>query len=204
MVAKIAVYEARVGTQVRALPVVPIGTDLAIALMITVDHGVKFIERAGTELAALLQPFDVECIVSVATMGIPVAMEVSRSLGLDDYMILQKTPKIHLADAIDAPVRSITTATNQRLLLDRERQAVVKGKRVAIVDDVISTGASISAAMQLLRSVGATPVAVGTLLAEASAWRDLLGGDARLVQSLGKIPLFRRDASGNLVEDWDG
>ena len=204
MVAKIGTYRAQVGTQTRDLPIVPIADDLAIALLITVDHGVRFIERAGQELAECLRRFEIDCVVSVATMGIPVAMEVTRALGLDDYMILQKTPKIHLADAIDVPVRSITTATNQRLLLDRERLMAVAHRRVAIVDDVISTGASIHAALRLLRGVGATPVAIGALLAEANSWKSMLGEDAQLVQMLGRIPLFRTNSTGRLYEDWDG
>jgi len=204
MVAKIGTYRAQVGTQTRDLPIVPIADDLAIALLITVDHGVRFIERAGQELAECLRRFEIDCVVSVATMGIPVAMEVTRALGLDDYMILQKTPKIHLADAIDVPVRSITTATNQRLLLDRERLMAVAHRRVAIVDDVISTGASIHAALRLLRGVGATPVAIGALLAEANSWKSMLGEDAQLVQMLGRIPLFRTNSTGQLYEDWDG
>ena len=204
MVAKIGTYRTHVGTQVRDLPIVPIAEDLAIALLITVDHGVRFIERAGQELADRLRPFDIDCVVSVATMGIPVAMEVTRALGLDDYMILQKTPKIHLADAIDVPVRSITTATDQRLLLDRERLLAVENRRVAVVDDVISTGASIHAALRLLRGVGADPVAIGTLLGEANSWKSLLGDDAGLVQMLGRIPLFRTNSAGQLDEDWEG
>ena len=66
-------------------------------------------------------------------------------MGLDRYVVLHKTPKIHLADAISEPVRSITTDAEQRLLFDRARIGDVKGKRVAIVDDVISTGASTGA-----------------------------------------------------------
>lgn len=204
MVAKIGTYDAKIGTQTRSLPIVPIDDDLAIALLITVDHGVQFIERAGVELAGLLSPYEVEVVVSVATMGIPVAFEVTRALGLDDYMILQKTPKIHLADAIDVPVRSITTDVNQRLLLDRERLEAVANKRVAVVDDVISTGASIRAALQLLESVHANPVAVGTLLAEANAWREVLGERQSIVHSLGQVPLFRRQEDDRLVEDWTG
>lgn len=202
MVTNIGTFEARVGSQTRQLPIVPIAEDLAIALLITVDHGVHFIEKAGAELAELLRPFAIDCVVSVATMGIPVALEVTRALGLDDYMILQKTPKIHLSDAIDVEVRSITTASNQRLLLDRERLSTVRGRRVAVVDDVISTGASIRAAMHLLREVGATPVVIGVLLAEANAWRSTLGDDAQLVQELGTIPLFRIGPDGQIHEDW--
>ena len=70
-----------------------------------------------------------DIVASAATLGIPVAIEVSRALGLDDYLILQKTAKIHLADALAEPLSSITTGGEQRLLLDRARIPAVAGKR---------------------------------------------------------------------------
>jgi adenine/guanine phosphoribosyltransferase-like PRPP-binding protein len=197
-------YRVRVGTQEFEIPLVAIAEDLTIALLISVDLGVAFAERAGGELAVHLAPYDPEIVVSVATMGIPIAIEVTRALDLDDYVILHKTPKIHLADAIAEPVLSITTATPQRLLFDRARLSAVAGRRVAVVDDVISTGGSTKAALNLMRRVGAEPVVVGTLVTEGAQWRSNLGEDAALVQSLGSIPLFRNGPDGRLVEDWEG
>jgi adenine phosphoribosyltransferase len=101
-------------------------------------------------------------------------------------------------------VKSITTGRSQKLLFDRARVPVASGRRVALVDDVISTGASIKAALNLLRRVGGIPVAVGALLTEAQAWRSTLGPDADLVRSLGAIPLFRYGTDGALFEDWEG
>jgi len=161
-------------------------------------------ERAGKELAEVLLPYEVDVVATVATMGIPLAVEVTRHLGLDRYVVLHKTPKIHLADAISEPVRSITTDAEQRLLFDRARIDDVRGKRVAIVDDVISTGASTGATLRLLRGVGANVVAIGTLVTEAGLWRGALGDDAAMVRALGSIPVFRPDGSGGLVEDWNG
>ncbi len=197
-------YTVAVGSQKLEIPLVPIAEDLTIALLISVDLGVAFAQRAGGELAEKLAPYDAEIVVSVATMGIPIAIEVTRALGLDDYVILHKTPKIHLADAIAEPVRSITTATDQRLLFDRARLEAVVGRRVAVVDDVISTGGSTKAALTLMRRVGAEPVVVGALVTEGGQWRSFLGEDAALVQSLGSIPLFRHGPGGRLVEDWEG
>jgi adenine/guanine phosphoribosyltransferase-like PRPP-binding protein len=194
----------KVGSQEIELPLVRIAEDLAIALLITVDLGVGFTARAGAELAEELRDLDVDIVASVATMGIPLAIEVSRALELDDYLIFQKTPKIHLADAIAEPVKSITTGGDQKLLFDRARVPVAEGRRVALVDDVISTGASVRAALRLLRGVGAEPVAVGVLLTEAQAWRETLGEDARLIRSLGAIPLFRYGPDRLLTEDWEG
>ncbi len=197
-------YVVDIGSQQLELPIVSLNDNLALALLITVDIGVTFLERAGKELAEVLEPYEVDIVATVATMGIPLAVEVTRHLGLDRYVVLHKTPKIHLADAISEPVRSITTDAEQRLLFDRARIGDVQGKRVAIVDDVISTGASTGATLRLLRGVGADVVVIGTLVTEAGLWRDALGEDAQMVRALGSIPVFRPDGSGGLVEDWNG
>ncbi len=197
-------YVVDIGSQQLELPIVSLNDNLALALLITVDVGVTFLERAGKELAEVLEPYEVDIVATVATMGIPLAVEVTRHLGLDRYVVLHKTPKIHLADAISEPVRSITTDAEQRLLFDRARIGDVQGKRVAIVDDVISTGASTGATLRLLRGVGADVVVIGTLVTEAGLWRDALGEDAQMVRALGSIPVFRPDGSGGLVEDWNG
>jgi len=187
-----------------SLPIVPLRDDLAIALLITVDMGVAFMATAGGELAEQLRPHHVDVVATVATMGIPLAVEVTRHLGLDHYVTLHKTPKIHLTDAVSEPVTSITTAQPQRLLFDRARLGDVVGKRVALVDDVVSTGASIGAALRLFRRVGAEVVVIGSLVTEAGTWRGALGEDAALVRSLGAIPVFHPDGHGGLVEDWAG
>ncbi|MGD1013912.1 MAG: phosphoribosyltransferase family protein [Acidimicrobiales bacterium] len=197
-------FSVEIGTQRVELPIVSLSEQLALALLITVDMGVEFMSQAGAELADIIRPYDVDIVATVATMGIPLVVEVTRHLGLDQYVILHKTPKIHLADAVSEPVRSITTDAEQRLLFDRARIKDVKDKRVAIVDDVISTGASTGAALRLLRGVGADIVAIGTLVTEASLWREALGEDAQKVRALGSIPVFRPDGSGGLVEDWAG
>jgi adenine/guanine phosphoribosyltransferase-like PRPP-binding protein len=189
-------YLATVGTQRVSLPVIPLSDDLAIALLMTIDMGVAFMSQAGSELAEVLAPTQPECVVSMATLGIPVALEVSRSLGLDDYLILQKTPKVHLRDSLRSPVDAITTDATQYLLLDRRRLEAVSGKRVALVDDVISTGGSMSAALRLLDEAGANVVAIGALLSEGELWRERLGARADLVRTLGTIPVFIPGSDG--------
>jgi adenine phosphoribosyltransferase len=198
-------YSTSVGSQALELPLVALSDQLTIALLISVDLGVAFAEVAGRELADLMRPAAPEIVVSVATMGIPVAIEASRALGFDDYVILHKTPKIHLGETWSEPVNSITTDQVQRLRLDPARVGALRGRRVAVVDDVISTGASTLAALRLVRRVGAEPVVIGTLMTEGSAWKAALGADADNVRSLGSMPLFRPadDGSGQLVEIWD-
>ena len=195
-------YATKVGSQPVELPLVPLSEDLTIALLICVDMGVAFAETAGRELAALMEPAQPELVVSVATMGIPLAIETSRALGLDDYVILHKTPKIHLGDSWSEPVQSITTGAVQKLRVDPMRVDVVRGKRIAVVDDVISTGASLAAALRLVRRMDSEPVVIGTLMTEGGGWQRVLAEDASLVAALGAMPLFRPDGAGGLVEDW--
>lgn len=189
-------YTASIGSQSVELPIVALSEDVAVALLITVDLGISFSERAGLELAHVLDGLAIDVIVSVATMGIPFAIEVAKALGHDQYAILHKTPKIHLGDAVSEPVRSITTATPQRLLFDRARIPVVEGRRVALIDDVISTGSSAAAAIRLLRGIGALPVAIGAIVTEGEAWRTTLGDDATMVHALSTLPLFRPRPDG--------
>jgi len=195
-------YATKVGSQEVELPLVALSDELTIALLICVDMGVAFAETAGRELAELMRPAQPEIVVSVATMGIPIAIESSRALGLDDYVILHKTPKIHLGESWSEPVYSITTDKPQRLRMDPARVEAVRGRRVAIVDDVISTGASLSSALRLVRRMDAEPVVIGTLMTEGGGWKQALGEDAALVRALGAMPLFHPDGQGGLVEDW--
>jgi adenine/guanine phosphoribosyltransferase-like PRPP-binding protein len=196
-------YTTTVGSQTVELPLVALNGELTIALLICVDLGVAFAETAGRELAELMRPTEPEIVVSVATMGIPIAIEASRALGLDDYVILHKTPKIHLGETWSEPVYSITTDKPQRLRMDPARVEAVRGRRVAVVDDVISTGASLSSALRLVRRMDAEPVVIGCLMTEGGGWRTVLGEDAGLVRTLGAMPLFHRDGAGGLVEDWE-
>jgi adenine/guanine phosphoribosyltransferase-like PRPP-binding protein len=195
-------YRVEIGSQTVELPIVPVGPDTAISLLMTIDHGVRFMAQAGQDLAELLASSEPQIVATAATLGIPVAIEVTKALGFDDYLVLQKTAKIHLGDALAEPLSTITTAGSQQLRLDRARIAAVAGKRVALVDDVVSTGGSMAACMRLLRAAGGEVVSVGTLLAEGAGWSEALGDDAALVRSLGRIPLFRR-VDGGWVEQWD-
>jgi len=172
------------------LPIVPINQRLAIALLMVIDMGVRFGERIGAALAQRLARLEPDIVVGTATLGIPVAIEVSRRLGLDRYVILQKSPKIHLADALVQHVQSVTSAGAQRLLLDRRAIPLLAGKRVAVVDDVVATGSSLAAALALVRAAGGTIVRAGVILTEGHDWERALGADAELVEGLGHIPQF--------------
>jgi adenine/guanine phosphoribosyltransferase-like PRPP-binding protein len=178
------------------LPIVAIKPDFAISLMMVIDLGVGFLDHAGRALAERLKPLRPEVIVAPATLGIPIAIEVSRALGLDQYVVLQKSPKIHLADALVEPITSITSKGEQRLLLDRRAVPLLAGKRAVVVDDVVASGSSLKGAIALARAAGAEVVGAGVVLTEAHEWQAELGADAGLVTGLGHIPQFAPDANG--------
>lgn len=175
------------------LPIVAIKPDFAISLMMVIDLGVKFGEHAGAKLAEKLAPLKPDVVVGAATLGIPVAIEVTRALGLDDYVILQKSPKIHLGDALVQSITSITSKGEQRLMLDRRAVPLLKGKRVVVVDDVVASGSSIKGSADLVRKAGGDVVGIGVILTEARDWLETLGEDAKLVTSLAHIPQFSSD-----------
>lgn len=178
------------------LPVVPIKDDFAISLMMVIDMGVRFGEHVGRALAARLAPLSPDVVVGAATLGIPVAIEVTRALGLDRYVVVQKSPKIHLGDALVRTITSITSKGEQRLLLDRAAVPLLAGRRVVVVDDVVATGSSLKGTIELVRAAGGEVVGVGVILTEAHDWEATLGADAALVRALGHIPQFRPGADG--------
>jgi adenine/guanine phosphoribosyltransferase-like PRPP-binding protein len=185
-----ASYTVDIAGQPTELPIVAINDKLAISLLMVIDMGVGFGERIGKALAARLAETKPDIVVGAATLGIPVAIEVSRHLGLDQYVIVQKSPKIHLGDALVEHVQSVTSSGSQRLLLDRRAIPLLRGRRVVVVDDVVATGSSLAATLKLVRQAGAEVVGVGVILTEAHDWREALGADAALVTGLGHIPQF--------------
>jgi adenine/guanine phosphoribosyltransferase-like PRPP-binding protein len=183
-------YTVDIAGEPVTLPIVPINDKLAISLLMVIDMGVHFGERIGKALADKLGPLKPDIVVGAATLGIPVVIEVSRALGLDQYVIAQKSPKIHLADALVQEVQSVTTSGKQRLMLDRRSVPLLARRRVVVVDDVVATGSSLAATLKLVRSAGAHIVGAGVILTEGHDWEKALGADARLVQGLAHIPQF--------------
>ena len=112
-------YTVDIAGEPVTLPIVAINDTLAISLLMVIDMGMRFGERIGKALAQKLGPLKPDIVVGAATLGIPVVIEVSRALGLDQYVIAQKSPKIHLADALVEELQSVTSSGKQRLMLDR-------------------------------------------------------------------------------------
>jgi adenine phosphoribosyltransferase len=179
---------AQIGTQSVDLPIVELAPGVRAALLMTIDLRVSVLQKASEELAELLVPRNVDVVVTAATLGIPVAAPLSARLGLDRYLVLQKSRKWHLRDSPYIELTSSTTMSSQRFTLDASRAGEIAGARVAFVDDVIASGGSARAALDLLVAHGANIVSVAALMTEGDEWRERLGPYAELVQSLGTLP----------------
>ena len=130
----------------------------------------------------------VDYLVTAEAKGIPLVHEVSRLLGLPYYIVARKSVKPYMAEPLVDEVVSITTQKAQTLCLDGKDALAVKGRRVAIVDDVISTGESLSAIERLLEKAGAEIVAKAAILAEGEA-----AGRGDII-FLEELPLFPVEA----------
>ena len=113
---------------------------------------------------------DFDVIVTAESKGIPLAYEMARQAGGGmKYIVARKMPKLYMSDPISVDVRSITTAADQKLWLDKNEADFISGKRVLIVDDVISTGESLAALEKLVGYAGGKIVGQAAVLAEGDA-----------------------------------
>ena len=128
-------------------------------------------------------------IITAEAKGIPLAHEMARQSGAKKYFLARKAPKLYMTGVFEVAVNSITTAKEQRLYLDTADAQLMKGKRILLVDDVISTGESLRALEVLVEKAGGEIVGRMAILAEGDAQErpDLI--------YLEKLPLFNPDGT---------
>ena len=131
-------------------------------------------------------------IITAEAKGIPLAHEMARQAGDKKYILARKGPKLYMRDVFGVTVRSITTAKEQNLYLDGADAALMKGKKILIVDDVISTGESLAALEALVEKAGGEICGRMAILAEGDAQ------DREDLVYLEKLPLFHPD--GTIME----
>ena len=161
-----SIYELTVAGVTRQLPVIQIAPDLAIASFVILGD-CELVTAAAPLLAERLP--EIDYIVTAEAKGIPLANEVSRLLGLPYYIVARKSIKPYMQTPLTDEVNSITTQKTQSLCLDGKDAMAIRGRRVAILDDVISTGASLEAVERLVEKAGAEIVARAAILAEGDA-----------------------------------
>ena len=149
----------------RQLPLCRVNEHLRIAAFV-IFGDVELTVAAATELLKKTPEFDV--IVTAEAKGIPLGYELARQSG-KRYYVARKYPKLYMVEPISVNVRSITTDKEQVLYLDRPEMEYIRGKRVLIADDVISTGESLTALETLVERSGGNIVGRAAILAEGDA-----------------------------------
>ena len=167
----------------RDLPLCPIADDLYIAAFICFgDAGIT--TACATELLKLVPRENYDYIFTAEAKGIPLAHEMARQSRAEKYFVARKGKKNYMPDPISVDDESITTVGKQNLFLGRDDAELIKGKRILIVDDVISTGGSLRAMEKMIDMCGGTVTGRVCVLAEGDAARR---DD---IKFLGTIPLF--------------
>jgi adenine/guanine phosphoribosyltransferase-like PRPP-binding protein len=152
-------------------------------------------------LTELAKGFDPEVIVGVPTLGLDYARLVAQGLGFPHYVALGNSRKFWYDDHLAVPMHSATSpGMKKNLYLDPALVERTKGKRTLIIDDVINTGGSAVAAIELMQRAGADVVGLAVVLIEGEAWKPAVSAFGvdwpDRVRGLGKIPLFQKTAAG--------
>jgi adenine/guanine phosphoribosyltransferase-like PRPP-binding protein len=188
------------------LPIQPLrGGREAIALLMSNQTPFEVEAELGSLLSALAADFSSEVIVGIPTLGLD-ARIVARDLGFLNYVALGNSRKFCYSNEFPVPVRSVTSpGMNKKMYLDPMLRERVAGKRALIVDDVINTGGSVAAAIELLQNCCALVIGLCVILVEGEDWKDILVSFSpdwpNRVRGLGRIPMFDRKASGWFPRD---
>ena len=159
-------YTLHVAGLTRELPIIKLSYDLSIASFVIL--GDTEIVRKTAPIIAKKLP-EVDLIVTAEAKGIPLAYEISKVLNLNEYVVARKSVKAYMEESIEVEVNSITTNNSQKLYLNNRDAKKIKGKRIALVDDVISTGQSLKALERLVEKAGGKVLAKAAILAEGDA-----------------------------------
>ena len=183
------VYNLKVAGIERELTLCPLNDSLYIAGFIMFGD-VELTEKCAEALYKLAPEHDL--IITAESKGIPLAYEMCRISGKNRYVLARKSVKLYMKNVVKCETQSITTSSKQTLYIDGDDAEFIKGKRVLIVDDVISTGGSLLSLENLVKTAGGNIVGKMTVLAEGEA------ADRKDIIYLEKLPLF--DKFGNPLE----
>ena len=159
-------YTLHIAGLTRELPIIKLSYDLSIASFVILGD-TEIVKKTAPMIAKKLP--EVDFVVTAEAKGIPLAYEISKILNLNEYIVARKSIKAYMEEPIEVEVNSITTTNSQKLYLNNQDANKIKGKRVALIDDVISTGQSLKALERLVEKAGANVVAKAAILAEGDA-----------------------------------
>ena len=180
------VYHMTVAGLERDLPICKLNDQLSIAGFVIFGDQ-ELTVACARDLLKLAPQYDY--LITAEAKGIPLAHEMARQSGAAKYFLARKAPKLYMTGVFSSSVKSITTAKEQTLYLDTADAQLMKGKRILIVDDVISTGESLLALENLVEKAGGIIAGRMAILAEGDAQ------DRKDILYLEKLPLFNPDGS---------
>lgn len=181
-------YKMNIAGLERALPLCKLNEERHIAAFVILGD-TELSVAAARELLKKAPEFDY--MLTAEAKGIPLIHEMARQHGAKKYFVARKVPKLYMQGLFEVDVDSITTAGTQKLYIDEVEAAMIRGKRILLVDDVISTGGSLKALEILTEAAGGIVAGRMCILAEGEA---IGRGD---IIHLEKLPLF--DAVGNPI-----
>lgn len=190
------------GSQIR-LPIRPLADGQhALASLIINQASFDVQDTLAAYLAPKLAAYRPEVIVGLPTLGLTLAAAVARSLGYARYVPLGTSRKFWYDEALSVPLSSITTPEQQkRLYVDPRMLPLIQGKRVALVDDVISSGTSIVSGLSLMASLGIEPVVIGAAMLQSERWHaklDAFGSQWRpRVAGVFRTPMLNKAGEGS-------
>ncbi|MCL2254376.1 MAG: adenine phosphoribosyltransferase [Lachnospiraceae bacterium] len=159
-------YQIKVAGLTRNLQVCKINDDLSIAYFVLFGD-VEMTVKAAEQLIKMAPEHDI--LITAEAKGIPLIHEMARQSNQNFYIIVRKNKKIHMTDALSVDLKPITTHEMLNLFIDSTEASLMRGKRVLIVDDVISTGESLRAVEELVQKAGGQVVGKMAVLAEGDA-----------------------------------
>ncbi len=174
-------YDLKVANLERKLPIIRISDSMEIASFVILGDS-ELVINAALELKERIPAVDY--MITAEAKGIPLVQELSRLLEMKRYFVARKSIKPYMTDPFVTEVYSITTQAKQILCLEKEESEMIKGKRILIVDDVISTGESIKAMESLIRKAGGIVAGKAAILAEGDS------ADRKDIIYLEKLPVF--------------
>ena len=183
------VHRMQVAGLWRELPICPVNENLYIAGFVIFGDQ-ELTVACARELLAKAPEYDY--IITAEAKGIPLAHEMARQSGASKYFLARKAPKLYMTGVFESSVKSITTEKEQKLYLDVADAELMKGKKILLVDDVISTGESLAALEVLVEKAGGIIAGRMAVLAEGDAQ------DRKDIIYLEKLPLFNPD--GTIME----
>ncbi|MGD0638533.1 MAG: phosphoribosyltransferase family protein [Nitrososphaerales archaeon] len=174
----------------RELPLVQISQGVYIASDAELILGdVEFLSTAARLLARKLRKLDIDVVLTAEAKSIALAYELSRRLRHDRFVVARKSAKAYVDHYFSQKVKSITTKAEQQLLLTSEDLASLSGKRVCLLDDVVSTGATFTALEGLAKEAGAS------VACRAAIWKEGPWYTGKDLVCLGQLPIFVSEAS---------